>query len=349
MHNMSTKKLSARTRRRKVREEIIHLNQTINSNNFSVNSHLLDDFSTINNSVAFSCSSSENIGSSGSISNNIINVKCKDQVLKKIPINVDDREVSPNYSSILPPFSQSLAKWAINSNIPLNTVNSLLGVLQSYEGIPIPALPKDARTLLKTPSHLINSYREVEPGIYFHFGLETGIYKHLPNTLIQTLNNIKIAIGIDGLPLAKSSGSQFWPILAYIIFGPLQRKSKVFLVGLYHGYEKPKNSDCFISDLVTELINLSTNGIVINNKKIVMTIDRICCDAPAKSFILKIKGHSGFSSCTRCCIEGEYLCNRVCFPYTRNKFSVRTHESYKAKIDEDYHIDEISILTNIPG
>jgi len=74
------------------------------------------------------------------------------------------------------------------------------------------------------------------------------------------------------------------------------------------------------------------------------------CDSPAKSFLLKTKGHSGFSSCNRCTIEGEYFQNRVCFPYSRNKCPKRTHESYAQMMYEYYHIgDSISILIELPG
>jgi len=76
----------------------------------------------------------------------------------------------------------------------------------------------------------------------------------------------------------------------------------------------------------------------------------LCCDAPAKSFVLKVKGHSGFSSCTRCKIEGEYMNNRVCFPYTLIKSTTRSHQDYVNLADEDYHVgNEISNLLELPN
>lgn len=125
----------------------------------------------------------------------------------------------------------------MNCNVPLSTVNSLLiNVLKPYEGIPMPFVPNDARTLINTPQNLKFKYRNVEPGVYFHFGLKEGILNNLTDNLVEDVNKIKVAIGVDGLPLAKSSGSQFWPILAYIIEPVLCTKKKfnVFLVGLYH-------------------------------------------------------------------------------------------------------------------
>lgn len=66
--------------------------------------------------------------------------------------------------------------------------------------------------------------------------------------------------------------------------------------------------------------------------------------------VLKVKGHSGFFSCTRYIIEGEYVNNRVAFPYSEIKSKERTHEAYLQMLDDDLHISkEISILTQING
>lgn len=74
------------------------------------------------------------------------------------------------------------------------------------------------------------------------------------------------------------------------------------------------------------------------------------CDVPAKSFILKIKGHSGFFSCTRCIQEGEYCEKRVCFPYSELKCLERTHNAYINMAYEEHHIGlTTSRLVELPG
>lgn len=61
-----------------------------------------------------------------------------------------------------------------------------------------------------------------------------------------------------------------------------------------------------------------------------------------------MKSHTCFSSCTRCTIEGEYICNRVCFPYSKIKSAERSHQAYLNTMDEEYHISsEISILSEL--
>lgn len=119
-------------------------------------------------------------------------------------------------------------------------------------------------------------------------------------------------------------------------------------MGLYFGYEKPKDSNVFLSNFVTEATDLINNGIVINQIKKKVMIYLYFCDSPAKSYVLRIKGHSGSFSCTQCTIEGEYFYNRVCFPYSNRKASKRTHEAYVNVSEEDFHVNSTSILNSLP-
>lgn len=51
---------------------------------------------------------------------------------------------------------------------------------------------------------------------------------------------------------------------------------------------------------------------------------------------MRIKGHSGYFLCSRCVIEGEYLENRVCFPFIDN-CKKRTHFDYLTTKNEDHY------------
>lgn len=126
----------------------------------------------------------------------------------------------------------------------------------------------------------------------------------------------------------------------------------MFPIGLYRGNAKPSESDEFLIDFCTEIRDLILNGLEITNKsgvvyKVQIILDVFCCDVPAKSyFVLKTKGHSGYFSCSRCKIEGEYLNRGVCFPDLN--FVKRTHEQFVNKEQEEHHIGS-SILINIPN
>ena len=241
------------------------------------------------------------------------------------------------------PISDFLSGWAVKYNISHNAVNGLLKGLKTHKCFNY--LPVDSRTLIQIPHNTSKEIRTVEPGIYHHFGLANGILKHAP----PNIDNIRVVLGIDGLPLSKSGNNQFWPILAFNLVEPPLAKV-VYLVGLYYGKEKPYNSNNYLLDFVKEAKDLTLNGILINNIKVHVSIHVLCCDAPAKSFVLKVKGHSGFSSCTRCKIEGEHIKFRVCFPYTQIKPIMRSHQDYINLADEDYHVgNEISNLAELPN
>lgn len=237
-----------------------------------------------------------------------------------------------------------IAEWAVEFKISQIALNGLLCVLKQHKCFE--SVPKDSRTILNSKPIDVSNLHSVDPGEYYHFGLSIGIKQNIPSSLLQNNNTsvIQIIAGVDGLPLFKSSPEQFWPILAYI-----RPKSVVFPIGIYYGKEKPSDSNSFLKYFVEKANNLINNGIEIENKVFKVKIDALCCDAPAKSFLLKTKGHSGFFSCSRCEHEGEYLLNRICFPYTspNRRPPKRTHQNYITKSKEEHHIGNISVLSTL--
>ena len=124
----------------------------------------------------------------------------------------------------------------------------------------------------------------------------------------------------------------------------MPHKNYVFPVGIYHGHEKPRDSNIYLRDLVSEILELTMNGIIVNSFKKDISIEVICCDSPAKAYLMRAKGHSGFSSCSRCTHEGAYMHNRVCFPYSDTDCTERTHEDYILMKNEEYHILQLQYL-----
>jgi hypothetical protein len=113
---------------------------------------------------------------------------------------------------------------------------------------------------LRTPRKII--IKNVQPGIYYHFGLEQCIKNLLLKTHHRlTLNCVEILINIDGLPLTKSTNNQLYPILCCIF-----TTYNVDIVGIYYGREKPNNANIFLKDLVDDINNLTSNGIYYNTK-----------------------------------------------------------------------------------
>ncbi|KYN16150.1 hypothetical protein ALC57_11605, partial [Trachymyrmex cornetzi] len=216
--------------------------------------------------------------------------------------------------------------WAVQHHITHTALRALLFMLQKHPCFS--TLSLDARTQLKTPKQV--DIRTVVPGSYYHFDLEKSTRQIFSTKKIININCLKIAINIDGLPLTKSSQQQFWPILGSII-----PHDNVFMIGLYFGYKKPQDANNFLKDFIIEAIDICQNGLNINGRQIACRIEALICDTPAKSFVLCVKGHSGYSSCTKCTTEGEYIENRMCFPEIYA--SLRSDNDFIQKTDDNYH------------
>lgn len=232
--------------------------------------------------------------------------------------------------------NMQLKIWAIAHNIDHSALGGLLKILKPH----FHTLPSDARTLLHTPRQTVTKI--VHPGEYYHFGLEQAVNYLLANTSHKNITNCEVCVNVDGLPLTKSSGSSFYPIL--ISLYPVE--NLIGIVGLYHGYEKPQDPNLFLRYFVDDAVRLTENGILFNNHKLPFRIRGFICDAPAKSYVKCIKSHTGYFSCSKCFQEGEFLNNRVCFPeiYSRE----RTDADFFSKVQEEHHIGT-SILQEIPN
>lgn len=237
-------------------------------------------------------------------------------------------------------FKHKLREWALRFNISHVALGDLLKLLKTT---PISAdLPSDPRTLLGTQREV--ETKVVEPGSYHHFGFTQCLEVLTSNLDIKILNKmdaIYLNINIDGLPLFKSSSSQVYPILCSIV-----GQNLVEMIGIYQGKEKPKDANLFVTDFVSDATNIITNGINVNHHLYNVRIKGFICDAPAKSFIKCTKGHTGYSSCSKCYTEGEYIENRVCFPDHKN-INLRTDFDFRSQKQKNHHTGT-SIIQNIP-
>lgn len=81
---------------------------------------------------------------------------------------------------------------------------------------------------------------------------------------------------------------------------------------------------------------------------------QLICDAPAKSFVLAVKSHTGFFSCTKCTIRGEW---HVCFPEVNKNIPLRTDSEmannkymgeYQQEICMLKEIDNFGLVSCVP-
>jgi hypothetical protein len=166
-----------------------------------------------------------------SVASRILNVRTSQQELGSLQgLNVENVSEINQIESVSDPqnslerdsngleidFPQSkctvIADWALRNNISHVALNELLKTVRVW--LPLEGFPSDSRTLLRTP-RTIETFR-ICGGEFFHFGLRDGITESIRRGLKEfatpphyNLSNhqnlITLKLGIDGLPISRSS------------------------------------------------------------------------------------------------------------------------------------------------
>ena len=231
--------------------------------------------------------------------------------------------------------SQSLLRdWAINHQISHSALKGLLKILKSQYD---PQLPSDPRTLCETPTNLSYQTKKISGGEYFHFGITNSItefLKTISDLKVRKLTTIFLRINCDGIPLFKSSGKQFWPILVQFCTDyDITTYSKPVPVGIYLGNSKPGNVEEYLEEFISEMCILK-DGYEFKGVKYLITIQCFICDAPARQYLKSIKSHSGYSSCERCQQHGKYD-KTITLPELNAP--LRTDSNFASMTDSDHH------------
>jgi len=229
-----------------------------------------------------------------------------------------------------------LATWANKHNLSREAVNDLLGVLLNH-GLD---LPKDSRTLLRTPRHV--DVTTICGGSYHYIGIEKSVLKTLRHLNMENFTAIELSVNIDGLPLTRSNNSQLWPILASI-----NKSSFVFPVAIFHSFSKPKSVAEYLKDFILEAKRLVLNGIIVDGAKFDFKIKCFISDAPARSFLKCIIGHTGYNACERCKVVGSRVQNRITFDNEISLEDKRSSEEFSSGKYLGNHQKELSPLIDI--
>lgn len=217
----------------------------------------------------------------------------------------------------VPDLNEELALWATTHKCTRAAVNDLLRILRA-QGL---RLPKDSRTLLKTPKVIMADNKC--GGRYIYFGIETGILKIAAKHHNFSDNNVlALTINIDGVPLFKSSNAQFWPIIVKI------SRYEPFIAAIFYGDAKPSPVQEYLFDFCEEFKKLCDSGITIDDKFYPITLHAFVCDAVARAYVKCVKGHTGFYACERCTIRGHTKDNRRVF-WAPDSFPARTDEEFQ--------------------
>jgi len=240
---------------------------------------------------------------------------------------------------------EALKSWAIEENINSSSVEKLLKILRKRL---ILELPKSSKTFLGTTSAdyqiiEMEDYSTDIAGEFIYMGISVGLEFSITNL---HEGNIELIINIDGLPLTRSSGKCFWPILCKIHYIP--DVYKPFIVAIYCGNSKPKDLSQYLKQFIAELNYLQKRGINLFQKTFIIKLKCFVADTPARSYLKCTKGHGGYSACERYTIHGVRhvieKTSKVIYPGVNH--AARTNESFRNKDDPEHHMGE-SPLENI--
>ena len=214
---------------------------------------------------------------------------------------------------------EDVARFVCNHSLSMTATKKLLSI---FKKAGVTNLPTDRRSLLKTPRS-VPGVIEKCGGSFKYFGLESGIIDFLKEhpRFAMEIDDLALSVSVDGLPLHKSTKSQFWPILCRVAFG------EPFIVGLYHGFNKPTNVDDFFQEFFEEYEHFKEHGVGYNGKRYNVHLSCWVCDAPARAFVKCIKGHTGYYACERCRVKGYYEDRKVVYP---------ADELYEPRTDADF-------------
>lgn len=198
--------------------------------------------------------------------------------LESLPLSESEDEVEEEKTSDIEKITsltKKLKTWSIENNITQIALKQLLLILNEGYVSTTLFLPKDPRTVLRTPKEIC--IKNIEGGQYWHHGITEPLTKLLMD-IASTSNIIQVSFNFDGLPIFKSAKKEFWPILANV-------EGNILTIGIYYGTGKPKSLEEYLEDFVTEMKSLLLNGIFINEKLVTIKIKCFVCDSPARAFI----------------------------------------------------------------
>ncbi|XP_046393150.1 uncharacterized protein LOC124161042 [Ischnura elegans] len=141
--------------------------------------------------------------------------------------------------------------------------------------------------------------------------LTSAKYNELKSELNLGKDDFVLTVNTDGVPLAKSSATQLWPLQATINnLPPHLRQYFIIVCGVWVGQTKP-NMNTFLRPLCEELANNPTLtwSHPVTKKKVKSTIAISCIsvDSPARASIQNICQFNGKFGCNFCEQEGESI------------------------------------------
>ena len=251
------------------------------------------------------------------------------------------------------PLDVGIALLSIKYGWSHKSVSDLLALLTSNG---VRNLPKDPRTILKTPRHVeVRLYRGDRHQQYYHFGMQEcleDIFRVWPQN-VQEGVVLNLQINIDGTAVNKSTGFSFWPILG--ILRHESYESAVFCIGTYHGrHPKADTITDYLKDFVEEYQEHAATGYLVHGRRLHVKLSSIICDAPAMAYVKVTKNFNAYGGCPKCEVFGESV---GAMTYPEFNCRMRTDESFTNRRHRVHHLGNtrsplealgVGMITQIP-
>ncbi|KAJ8672213.1 hypothetical protein QAD02_003472 [Eretmocerus hayati] len=229
-----------------------------------------------------------------------------------------------------------IKEWALENHVAFMTVDKLLQKVKPH----FPDIPASHKTLLDRGSQPMFEVRKFDPCNesdelqFVHFGLKR-ILEIIIRASLHTANPvIELKFNADGSKLKKSSAIEFWALQGQIHTDDTITYDP-FLISVWYGKGKPSSPDLFVQDFVTDLNHLLVEGLTVDGVKLEIRVHCSICDWPARAFLKRITGHTGFFCYERCHIAGCKPRSTTIFPYS--KCPPRTMLSFNWRLDQFHH------------
>lgn len=239
------------------------------------------------------------------------------------------------------PLRDDLVCWYMsNVSVTKQALNQLLKILNKHGISKSHNIPVDSRTLIKTSDKI--EPKEVSGGESVHFGLERCV-RFLHKNNIQLPDHITFDINVDGAQVFNNPycNISIWPILTN--FTNIKGLEKVVLpISIFCSSKKPSSLD-FLNEFIEEYETIR-HGLQIGSKLHTLELKLIRLDIPAHSFLCSTISHTGYFSCFKCQIKGEYYANKVIFPVVDDQIEKRTNQSFRNQEQREHHVGESNLL-----
>ncbi|XP_053674054.1 uncharacterized protein LOC128724352 [Anopheles nili] len=195
---------------------------------------------------------------------------------------------------------------AVAHQLPRSVVNMMLAILRKKLDL---NHPKDARTLIGTPTRVSSQVVPIRRGDFWYGGLKSVLIKYVKPATVSNISapeetQFSLDVSNDGLPWNKSGPTQLWSILMKVVELP---KLPIMTVATFSGTAKPASIEEFLRPLVDELNEIQQGGLSVGEKTLNFKVRNFLADSPARSFIKATTSFNGMHGCLKCSCVGEYI------------------------------------------